>query len=252
MATTTNYSWTTPDDTALVKDGAAAIRSLGTSIDTTTKNLNPSTTLGDIEYRSSTANTNTRLAIGSNGNVLTVSGGVPTWAAPSSAGANYTLLNAGGTSLSGSSTVTVSGISGKEKILMRIVGASVGGGGYELYFRINGDSGSNYIWNGNTIQPTSSYSANMARNYSGTGTEFPFGAMASTAASVVDAGILIDGGTATGGKSINLAGGASSSSSDNQANYNLIGFYNGSAAITSVSLFSFVNFDAGTLFVYGA
>lgn len=34
MATTTNYGWTTPDDTALVKDGAAAIRSLGTAIDT--------------------------------------------------------------------------------------------------------------------------------------------------------------------------------------------------------------------------
>jgi hypothetical protein len=82
MATTTNYGWTTPDDTALVKDGASAIRSLGTSVDTTTKNLNPSTTLGDIEYRSSTANTNTRLAIGSTGNVLTVAGGVPTWAAP--------------------------------------------------------------------------------------------------------------------------------------------------------------------------
>lgn len=81
MATTTNYGWTTPDDTALVKDGASAIRTLGSSIDTTTKNLNPSTTLGDIEYRSSTANTNTRLAIGSSGQVLTVSGGVPTWAA---------------------------------------------------------------------------------------------------------------------------------------------------------------------------
>jgi hypothetical protein len=86
MATTTNYSWTTPDDTALVKDGAAAIRTLGSSIDTTTKALNPSTTLGDIEYRSSSANTNTRLGIGSTGNVLTVSGGVPTWAAPASAG----------------------------------------------------------------------------------------------------------------------------------------------------------------------
>jgi len=86
MATTTNYGWTTPDDTALVKDGASAIRSLGTSVDTTTKNLNPSTTLGDIEYRSSTANTNTRLAIGSTGNVLTVAGGVPTWAAPAAAG----------------------------------------------------------------------------------------------------------------------------------------------------------------------
>lgn len=35
MATTTNYSWTTPDDTDLVKDGAAAIRTLGSSIDTT-------------------------------------------------------------------------------------------------------------------------------------------------------------------------------------------------------------------------
>lgn len=83
MATTTNYGWTTPDDTSLVKDGAAAIRTLGSSIDTTTKALNPSTTLGDIEYRSSTANTNTRLAIGTAGQVLTVSGGVPAWANPS-------------------------------------------------------------------------------------------------------------------------------------------------------------------------
>lgn len=83
MATTTNYSWSTPDDTSLVKDGAAAIRTLGSSIDTTTKALNPSTTLGDIEYRSSTANTNTRLAIGTTGQVLTVSGGVPAWATAS-------------------------------------------------------------------------------------------------------------------------------------------------------------------------
>jgi len=81
MATTTNYGWTTPDDTALVKDGANAIRTLGTSVDTTTKNLNPETTLGDIAYRSSTANVKTRLGIGTTGQVLTVAGGVPTWAA---------------------------------------------------------------------------------------------------------------------------------------------------------------------------
>jgi hypothetical protein len=79
MATTTNYGWTTPDDTALVKDGAAAIRTLGTSVDTTTKNLNPSTTLGDIEYRSSSANVNTRLGIGTTGQLLSVVGGVPAW-----------------------------------------------------------------------------------------------------------------------------------------------------------------------------
>jgi hypothetical protein len=34
MATTTNYSWTTPDNTAYVKDGASAIRTLGSSVDT--------------------------------------------------------------------------------------------------------------------------------------------------------------------------------------------------------------------------
>lgn len=36
MATTSIFGWTTPDDTALVKDGAAAIRSLGTAVDTST------------------------------------------------------------------------------------------------------------------------------------------------------------------------------------------------------------------------
>ena len=35
MATTTNYGWTTPDNTAYVKDGASAIRTLGSAIDTT-------------------------------------------------------------------------------------------------------------------------------------------------------------------------------------------------------------------------
>ena len=93
MATTTNYGWTTPDDTALVKDGASAIRSLGTAVDTTTKNLNPSTTLGDIEYRSSTANTNTRLGIGSTGQVLTVAGGVPSWATPAGASLQTATFN---------------------------------------------------------------------------------------------------------------------------------------------------------------
>ena len=87
MANTTNYNWETPDDTDLVKDGAAAIRTLGSSIDTTTKALNPSTTLGDIEYRSATANTNTRLPIGTTGQVLTVAGGVPSWATSDDANA---------------------------------------------------------------------------------------------------------------------------------------------------------------------
>lgn len=40
MATTSNYSWNTPDDTSLVKDGASAIRTLGSSVDTTLFTIN--------------------------------------------------------------------------------------------------------------------------------------------------------------------------------------------------------------------
>ncbi len=82
MANTTNYGWETPDDTDLVKDGAAAIRTLGNSVDTTTKNLNPQTTLGDLAYRSATANVNTRLALGTANQVLRVNSGgtAPEWA----------------------------------------------------------------------------------------------------------------------------------------------------------------------------
>ena len=52
--------------------------------------LNPLTTAGDILYQSANSTTGTNLArraIGSNGDVLTVSGGVPVWAAPTGGGA---------------------------------------------------------------------------------------------------------------------------------------------------------------------
>ena len=49
-------------------------------VDTRLKALQPGTTLGDITYSSATANTNTRLPIGTSGQVLAVSGGgVPAW-----------------------------------------------------------------------------------------------------------------------------------------------------------------------------
>ena len=184
MATTTNYGWTTPDDTALVKDGAAAIRTLGSSVDTTTKNLNPSTTLGDIEYRSSTANTNTRLGIGTSGQALTVVAGAPSWAAsPTSvltttgdslyaSAANtlarlgigttgqvltvsggvpaWTTVSSGGmtllstTTLSGATT-TISSIPTTYNYLkMIIVGARVDTSPENFGMRINSDTGSNY------------------------------------------------------------------------------------------------------------
>lgn len=44
MATTSIFGWTTPDDTDLVKNGASAIRSLGSSVDTNLGSL----TLRDV------------------------------------------------------------------------------------------------------------------------------------------------------------------------------------------------------------
>lgn len=44
MATTTNFGWETPDDTDLVKDGAAAIRTVANSIDTSFVDLKGGTT----------------------------------------------------------------------------------------------------------------------------------------------------------------------------------------------------------------
>jgi hypothetical protein len=142
MATTTNYGWTTPDDTALVKDGAAAIRTLGSSVDTTTKNLNPETTLGDIAYRSSTANVKTRLGLGTAGQVLQVNSGAtaPEWGTISAGG--LTLLST--TTLSGSST-SITGISSSYTNLLITVTDAVGQYDNEdVYLRVNTDTGNNY------------------------------------------------------------------------------------------------------------
>jgi hypothetical protein len=139
MATTTNYAWDTPDDTDLVKDGAAAIRTLGSSIDTTTKALNPSTTLGDIEYRSATANTNTRLGIGTTGQVLTVDGGVPSWATATSGG--MTVIASGSL---GSAGTTISSIPGTYKNLQLIIRNKKLSSNSRLDMRYNNNSGTVY------------------------------------------------------------------------------------------------------------
>ena len=105
MATTTNYSWSTPDDTALVKDGAAAIRSLGTAIDTTVF-TNAGAAIaktivdakGDI-IAATAADTVARLAVGTNGQVLTADSTAAT-------GLAYTTISAGGMTLISTTTLT--------------------------------------------------------------------------------------------------------------------------------------------------
>jgi hypothetical protein len=242
MATTTNYGWTTPDDTSLVKDGAAAIRTLGSSVDTTTKALNPSTTLGDIEYRSSTANTNTRLGIGSTGQILTVAGGVPTWAAPA-AGGGMTLLST--TTLSGAST-TISSISGSYKHLLVMIKDAYTTGADTITLQFNGTTSSNY---GN-------------RMFRVTGTTLDAATANNTYIRLSEASSNTDWSNVNNGEfwvwrytdTSNIEVSSSFAGYDGSAKTGTIneGRFNASAAVTSITIGLTGNsFSAGTVYIYG-
>jgi hypothetical protein len=82
---TTNYGFVLPTATDLVTDLPADFDVALQGVDTRLKALQPGTTLGDLFYASATANTNTRLGIGTAGQVLSVTSGVPAWAAPAAA-----------------------------------------------------------------------------------------------------------------------------------------------------------------------
>lgn len=125
MPSTTNYNWTTPADSDLVKDGAAAIRTLGSSIDSTLKTQIDAqipdsllTTKGDL-IAATGASTPARLAVGTNGQVLTAdsaeASGVK-WA--TSASGSMTLIST--TALSGA-TVTLSSIPSTYKHLQLVI-----------------------------------------------------------------------------------------------------------------------------------
>jgi hypothetical protein len=140
MPTTTNFGWTTPADTDLVKDGAAAIRTLAGNIDTSLVDLKGGTTgqvlakasntdldyswvaqddsnaiqnallttTGDTIYASA-ASTPARLGLGTAGQVLQVNSGAtaPEWATIAAGG--MTLINTGGTTFA-NGTNTISSI----------------------------------------------------------------------------------------------------------------------------------------------
>ena len=149
MATTTNYSWTTPDDTSLVKDGAAAIRSLGSAIDSTVFtnagnaiNKTIVDAKGDI-IAATAADTVARLASsGVNDQVLTIDTSTATglkWAAV--AAGPVQLATA---SLAGVSTYTFTSISGSYKTLFLELKDSRDNSGETMTIQINGSSAGNY------------------------------------------------------------------------------------------------------------
>jgi hypothetical protein len=143
MATTTNYSWTTPDDTDLVKDGAAAIRTLGSAIDTSLAANEGDLLLGGA------SNIFEPLAIGAADTVLTSDGTTASWAAPAGGGIDLELIASG--SLSGTS-LTLSGLTADTMILYIDSPNFVAGPSF-LQVRPNNNTGANYTYLGQLVGP---------------------------------------------------------------------------------------------------
>jgi len=173
MATTTNFGWETPDDTDLVKDGAAAIRTALGGVDTSFVDLKGGTTgqvlakasntdldftwtadasgipatifdaKGDI-IAASAADTAARLAVGANDTVLTADSSTATglkWATPASGG--WTLNNTGGTTLSGATT-TINSIPATYQSLDLVVQNFRPASDTDLRMYFNGDTANRY------------------------------------------------------------------------------------------------------------
>lgn len=283
MATTTNFGWETPDDTDLVKDGAAAIRTALGGVDTSFIDLKGGTTgqilskasNTDLDYTwvttddanaiqnaivdakgdlisATAADTPARLAVGTNGHVLTAdssqSVGIK-WAA-ATAPSNFALISSA--SLSGSTT-TISGISGMNQLYVLINSASVTGGGALLRLRINTDTGANYDDAFGYVAGASTWAAgNVGANGNFGGTSLLMSLTANTGASAYFGGAMINGCNTAGNKMIQWAGGNTAAGGNGQYVLNGVGRYTGTSTVSSVSLNTDSTFDGGTIYVYGS
>lgn len=180
---------------------------------------------------------------GNSGKYLTTNGSVPSWGTLSTAD-NYRLLNTGGTALTAATTITVSGISNINSLIIVIQGASSGAAsGVEL--RFNSDSTLSYDSIQWELTGTSAVAA--SRNFGSNNSMDLF--TNNAAGGDGSAIIFVDGCNSTGLKRMSFTGAPSGFGRARTGHY----VYRGTSAISSVNIVSSsTNFDAGTVYVYGA
>lgn len=236
MATTTpNFGWAVPTSTDLVKDGATAIETLGDSIDSSLVDLKGGS-LDQVLAKNSATDMDFK------------------WVTPSTGGggANWTLLNSGGTTLSGAATISVGGISSKDKILLLVKDAKISTTeGWGVQFRLNADSGTKYNYSYTGINNPASYNVNTVGGYYAIDNAVNIGGSGSGTGSLVNGYALITGCNTSGMKVFQACGNgtAAGGGANNTAQFSN-GFYDSTSTISSISVLTGVNFTSGTMFVY--
>lgn len=174
-------------------------------------------------------------------------------AAAASTGANFTLLNAGGTALTGASTVTVSGISNQNQLMVIIEGGSMDFAQNRFGIQINGVTSSSYFQHRNINAYPASYSSGSYTGSSTTTTNIVMGLTGSSGGgTTVTAALNIFGGASSGLKIYSGFGIGNQSGGAGQEQYNVAGVLN-TTTITSISAVSQGgSWDAGTLYIYGS
>jgi len=169
------------------------------------------------------------------------------WATPAAGGVSYTLLNTGGTALSGSDTTTISSLSGYNNLLIRVLGAQPTSGTFSGYLLINGTPGSY----GTNFGGTFGSAGAMRKKYATNLQYFEFAATDSATFGPIQAEILISGTKSTGIKYLSFTG--SGNGNTDTANVIMQGLWDEGAAISSIGIWNPAsNWTAGTVYVYGS
>jgi hypothetical protein len=202
------------------------------------------------------ASTPAVLAVGTNGQFLSANSSTSTgleWVAAPTSGANWSLLNAGGTALTGAQTVTVSGISGKDKIMVIVDAGSAADAQSIIGVRFNGDTASNYYTYGLQVNGSQTYSSSVSGRINVNTSYVRLGRLGLSEGQLLSGYCLITGCNASGVKVFNSAAGLTADGSYNQEGTAAGGYWNESSTVSSVSIFSSSgNLDAGTVFVYAS
>jgi hypothetical protein len=215
--------------------------------------VTPLTTKGDLFTFTSV---DARIGVGANGTVLTADSAESTglkWATPASGGTGgYTLLNAGGTALTGAATITISSITSNDLLIM-VTGATSANASSLISLKFN-SSATNHNANAMRIIASSSYSTGSYDQWSETNAgRFPV-AYGSTAAGRASYGYaMVQACTSTSVKPFWFAGANDGGSANSgQWSFSGGGYFDAAAAITSVSVLSSTgNFNGGTIYIYG-